>query len=72
MLELQGGPRSAHEAKEFSVPPYAQNAIALRRLDDAAKVAGLADPGLEGCCSVVKSLGGVFDLLFIRRMHTKS
>jgi predicted HD phosphohydrolase len=46
-LELQGGPMSTSELAEFEAQPLAQEAVALRRIDDAAKVFGLAVPGLE-------------------------
>jgi gamma-butyrobetaine dioxygenase len=36
-LRLQGGPMSAQEIREFEALPYAQDAIALRRFDEAAK-----------------------------------
>jgi len=36
-LHLQGGPMSAAEAAQFEDNPYAADAVALRRLDEAAK-----------------------------------
>jgi gamma-butyrobetaine dioxygenase len=36
-LRLQGGPMSAQEARDFQVLRYARDAVALRRLDEAAK-----------------------------------
>ncbi|MEP7201275.1 MAG: HD domain-containing protein [Ilumatobacteraceae bacterium] len=36
-LQLQGGPMSAKEVEEFEALQYAQEAVALRRLDEAAK-----------------------------------
>ncbi len=46
-LKLQGGPFAPDEAARFKNQPHAGAAIALRRFDDQAKVAGLATPGLE-------------------------
>jgi gamma-butyrobetaine dioxygenase len=46
-LELQGGPFSASEVTEFESSPHADEAVRLRRYDDAAKVAGASTPGLE-------------------------
>ena len=46
-LELQGGPMSKAEAAEFARAPHAVAAADLRRIDDDAKVPGLAVPGLE-------------------------
>jgi phosphonate degradation associated HDIG domain protein len=46
-LQLQGGPFSAAQVREFEALPCFHHAIALRRCDDEAKVPGLAVPGLE-------------------------
>jgi gamma-butyrobetaine dioxygenase len=46
-LELQGGPFNEHEVAVFEASPHAQNAVRLRRYDDAAKVAGASTPDLE-------------------------
>ncbi|MCR9256459.1 MAG: HD domain-containing protein [Alphaproteobacteria bacterium] len=45
-LELQGGPMSEAEVAAFDANPYAGDAVALRRIDEQAKVQGLAVPGL--------------------------
>jgi phosphonate degradation associated HDIG domain protein len=45
-LALQGGPMSAGEVEAFLARAWSAEAIALRRWDDAAKVPGLAVPGL--------------------------
>jgi phosphonate degradation associated HDIG domain protein len=45
-LKLQGGPMSADEAKAFEANPHFAAACELRRWDDAAKVPGLATPGV--------------------------
>jgi phosphonate degradation associated HDIG domain protein len=56
-LRLQGGPLSAAQADAFLARPYAQDALFLRRVDEAAKQPGVALPPLEqlarlmeGCC----------------------
>ncbi|QDU23726.1 phosphonate degradation HD-domain oxygenase [Urbifossiella limnaea] len=46
-LELQGGPFTSDEQAAFRAEPHWQAALALRRWDDAAKVPGLAVPGVE-------------------------
>ncbi|WP_062436590.1 2-trimethylaminoethylphosphonate dioxygenase [Herbidospora daliensis] len=43
-LQVQGGPMSAQEAAGFAALPGAADAVAVRRFDDAAKVAGAATP----------------------------
>ena len=40
-LGLQGGPFSVSEASDFASRPYFQQAVAVRRWDDAGKVEGL-------------------------------
>lgn len=46
-LELQGGPMSVEEARDFEANPHANDAVHLRLWDDEAKVVGLDVPGLE-------------------------
>ena len=46
-LALQGGPFTPKEAAEFRALPFAEEAIRLRRWDEAAKVPGGATPDLE-------------------------
>jgi predicted HD phosphohydrolase len=46
-LRLQGGPYSRRETGAFEGEPFFAGAVALRRWDDAAKVAGLVVPGLN-------------------------
>jgi phosphonate degradation associated HDIG domain protein len=46
-LRLQGGPMTAAEATDFRRHPHAEAAVALRRWDEAAKIAGLPTPGLD-------------------------
>lgn len=55
-LALQGGPMTAQEAAAFLALPHAQDAITLRRADDAAKVQGLAVPALETYRPLLTSL----------------
>lgn len=51
-LALQGGPMSEAELAQFMAQPYAEAAVALRLIDDCAKVSGLAVPGLDHYRSV--------------------
>jgi phosphonate degradation associated HDIG domain protein len=46
-LKLQGGPFAPDESTRFRNHPHAEAAVALRRLDDQAKVPGLPTPALE-------------------------
>jgi gamma-butyrobetaine dioxygenase len=46
-LRLQGGPMSVDEASEFEGLPYALDAVALRRLDEAAKDPSRDAPGID-------------------------
>jgi phosphonate degradation associated HDIG domain protein len=46
-LQLQGGPFSEGEAREFEQRPFAREAVRLRRWDDLAKAPGMRVPGLE-------------------------
>ena len=46
-LKLQGGPMSDREVAEFEANPHFNEGVALRRLDDKAKVCGLGTPTLE-------------------------
>jgi phosphonate degradation associated HDIG domain protein len=46
-LRLQGGPYSKEEAAEFASNPYGEQAIALRRWDDAAKVPKMPTPDFD-------------------------
>ncbi len=57
-LALQGGVMSVEEAREFAAHEFADDAVRLRRWDDAAKIVGLETPPLEhflpfatACCS---------------------
>jgi predicted HD phosphohydrolase len=46
-LQLQGGPCSSEELAEFERGAFAEEALQLRRWDDAAKIAGLSTPPVE-------------------------
>jgi gamma-butyrobetaine dioxygenase len=46
-LTLQGGPMSAQEVGEFETLDYAADAVALRRLDEAAKDASTNAPSFD-------------------------
>jgi phosphonate degradation associated HDIG domain protein len=54
-LELQGGPYGPDELAAFEASPYAEDAVRLRRYDDAAKVPGLATPPLEDYRAVLEA-----------------
>ena len=55
-LELQGGPFDALAAEAFLVRPYVNDAIALRRWDDLAKVLGMATPGLAHFAPLLREI----------------
>ena len=55
-LALQGGPMTEAEAEGYLAEPHALEAVRLRRADDAAKIAGMAVPGLESYRSLVAEL----------------
>lgn len=46
-LRLQKGPFTPEEARHFEQGPHFRAAVALRRWDEAAKVAGLPTPGID-------------------------
>jgi gamma-butyrobetaine dioxygenase len=55
-LELQGGPFDHTELTDFESSPHAENAVRLRRYDDAAKTAGAETPDLEHYRSVLEAV----------------
>jgi predicted HD phosphohydrolase len=55
-LQLQGGPFSANECRAFEALSCFRAAVALRRYDDQAKVAGLIVPTLEDYRPLLESL----------------
>ncbi len=55
-LKLQGGPMSAPEVREFEAERFAQDAVRVRRWDDAGKVAGLRTAPLEHYLPMIAQL----------------
>ena len=55
-LRLQGGPFTPDEVRCFEQEPWFRSAVAVRRWDDAAKVPGLAVPGLEHYRSLLEAV----------------
>lgn len=55
-LAVQGGPMSADEVAAFRARDSWQAAVALRRWDDEAKVAGLATPDVEDYRPVLEAV----------------
>lgn len=55
-MAVQGGPMAAAEAEAFLEEPFAADAVALRRLDDRAKVPGKNTPPLDHYVPMVESL----------------
>jgi phosphonate degradation associated HDIG domain protein len=57
-LRFQGGPMSPEQVGRFRASPHAAAAVTLRRCDDAAKVPGLAVPGIEAYLPWIERVGG--------------
>jgi predicted HD phosphohydrolase len=55
-LVLQGGGMSAEEMAAFARRPGAEDAVALRRADDGAKVSGLEAGGLDDWAPVLRRI----------------
>ena len=55
-LELQGGPMSDAEVKEFEASPHYAAAVALRRFDEAAKIEGLPLPAVAQFAGVMEAV----------------
>jgi phosphonate degradation associated HDIG domain protein len=55
-LDLQGGPMNEDEAVNFLSLPFAQDAVALRRWDDEAKIPTLAVPDAPSYLPLLKAL----------------
>ena len=53
-LGLQGGPLSPAQTARFEASPYAEDAVALRRADDDAKVPGRDVPALDHWTAVLR------------------
>lgn len=54
-LRLQGGVMSSEECRIFEAMPFAADALALRRWDDAARHAGLKTPPLDHYLSLLRT-----------------
>jgi predicted HD phosphohydrolase len=55
-LALQGGPMSAEEMSAFDRLEHRAAALALRLIDDEAKVPGLATPGLDSYREIARRI----------------
>lgn len=55
-LKLQGGDMSTDEVAAFEATPWWQDAVRLRRADEAAKVVGRATRGLDPWLPVLRQL----------------
>jgi len=55
-LRLQGGPMTTEEVEQFQANPFADDAVRLRRWDDAAKVPGFATPPLSHYAGLLHEL----------------
>jgi predicted HD phosphohydrolase len=55
-LALQGGDMTAEEVAAFEAQPWWQDAVKLRRADEAAKVVGRQTRGLEAWLPVLRQL----------------
>lgn len=55
-LRLQGGPMSDEEAQRFAAQPFFEDALRLRRYDDAGKQKGLQVPTLDTYFEMLESL----------------
>jgi len=55
-LALQGGPSTAEEAHALEANPFLQDAISIRRWDDAAKVPGLQVPSFDHYQTLIESV----------------
>lgn len=55
-LVVQGGPMTAQEVAELDHHPMLQDALQLRRADEAGKVPGLDVPGLDAWLDALRTL----------------
>jgi len=55
-LSVQGGPMTAAEAARFAAVPYAADAVAVRRWDDAAKDPAADVPGFDAYRTLIEGL----------------
>jgi phosphonate degradation associated HDIG domain protein len=56
-LRLQGGRFTPEQCRRFEAAPFAQDAIRLRRYDDAGKIQGARVPPLEAYRDMLSRLG---------------
>ncbi len=71
-LRLQGGPMSAEEVSTFEALPHARDAVALRRLDEAAKDPSREAPWINDYRDVLRGVTLVPGLDDARRPTMKS
>ncbi|HWA67081.1 MAG TPA: HD domain-containing protein [Mycobacteriales bacterium] len=57
-LELQGGRMTAVEVEQFEQRPWSDDAVTLRRYDEAAKIAGEAVEPLESWLPTLREVAG--------------
>ena len=55
-LAVQGGPYGEADVRAFEARPYAQEAVRLRRYDDAAKIVGAITPDLDHYRPILEAL----------------
>ena len=55
-LNLQGGPMSAAEVRQFETREHFREAVAVRRWDDQGKVAGLKTPSLPDYRTLIEQV----------------
>lgn len=55
-LRLQGGPMSSREVRDFETQTYAEDAVTLRRIDEAAKDNAWQAPGLDSYRALLRSM----------------
>ena len=55
-LQLQGGPMSPAEVKEFARTPNLAAILRVRRLDDASKIPGMRTPGFDHYAPLLQRL----------------
>ncbi len=55
-LNLQGGPMAAEEVAQFMASPYWQDAVRIRRWDEAGKVAGVATRNIREFAPMLENL----------------
>jgi len=68
-LALQGGPMDRDERSAFELRPHSADAVALRRWDDEAKVAGLDVPPFDSYADLLVSLARRSKRIDERNIH---